>query len=1609
MQDFDDLDTCRICSAPAEPDQPLFHPCKCSGTIRYIHQDCLTTWLAHSKKKACDVCKHPYYFTKVYAPDMPSSLPPFLLFRRLIQHLFFGFLLLLRGIAVVAIWLGFLPWVTVWTWRMYFSMGETTAWWISDRPKPPTSDTPPFFNRQRVESPVPPPSNIILRVTTHPVYQAISADIFTGQIIASLIVLTFVAVFLLREWISQNARPGVFEEEEPIPDEAQPQPAQPDNRPPPRLVFPANPQRRPLPPLPPVQPVNNQMHPRMDALAALEVPQIQRQPFNADDAVDPDRWALDDEAQNRRPRKKKAKAEGEEDENEQIRKRVDEEEVKRRMFHRRILNAKAAAARRRNLNAKRAASASPTGIPAPGADLPVPNPAPNQPAKFEFTFNFNSGATGLNAGPSQITPFDPSASTQSLPTPPLSTSLPSLPSRPSSTQPSSSFSLDSPFPTVALEPPSSAVPFSLRPWEPQPPPGDPPGWPTRPPLPTITLPGSGTASPFIYSPGRTPLESPSLSTYRAPEELEAELNDGPSEYFSGQDLDKTWSGDDEYDDDSIDYDQDQTPSPMRKGKKPQVVEGANGLGRPGRHNGRSLPDSDEERDMRMEHDRFFVDRPTTDAHPTNETLSDSDSAGSDDDNVQRPLDLVDGDEEDEDEDEQPEGMFRFEDDDDAWEDVDGEAVAENVVVIEAGAPLPEGQIPLQPQLQGAGAANPPAGEEGQNNQDPADEADANVEDDMEGALEAIGMRGPIFGVFQNAALMIFVLDTAIGVCIWIPFTIGKTTALLTLDPHRMLQVLHLPIRGMRLITDPIVDLVALIVVGLLLPWVMHVGSGFLRFMMMFGSSSFGKVMSPQNTNHFWEMGSRLVNQTSEFIAKPMDLYTSWISPSEAISQPQSNFSNATSLLESIPDHLGPLEPLAVALGAEVREALTAAQSSWIRLALGSGPSNRAFAIILGYAVVTFVFCLYLNLLTVGNARTAGSAVRNAVRQQLLVLKVAAFIVIELVIFPLGCGIVLDLCTVWLFPEANLHTRIAFFSQAPLTAMFYHWVAGTMFMYTFAVLLSGCRSVMRAGAMWFIKDPQDQNSHPIRDILDRPTLVQLRKIFISGLMYSFVVACVVGSVAGLLLMGSKSIMPFRWKNREPLSNVPVDLLFLHLVLPYTMLYFRPKRAIKEVATIVWKFLATRLRLNSYFFGGRHPQEEFTPKDWRDNFFRSDTFVADPDTHLDGSFRRVPATDNLALPRDMRATVAVTAEGIPLDDAASKLMALQNIEAEKARRNVNEDYMIVYIPPNFRWRIITFIVLLWIVGAVFVGFAVAVPLSLGRSFFKLFTMRDVHDGYSFIIGFYLNWFCYLTARAIDRLDRRRKRRNNGDGPRAELGLLVAKRGLLWLAKTIYMAFFLGVVIPILLAIVIDLYIVLPVRLSFNPDLVPRIRIVDQWALGLLYAKMAMYTLRLQPQTRISRGLQHIIAHGFTRPDPVTATREIIVPLVGGLLGMIILPGIISRTAQHYFPIPLKDKQFIFLHVYPFVFIFASTIRSAAALYKVLRAWSLAIRDKEFLVEMRLKNHEAEAEEREKRNRAGGMEADPGLREAAAAVGGVVDVGPVPPLDAPVMQAHLIDPHP
>ena len=52
---------CRICFDLESDTKPLISPCKCSGSMRYIHEECLKIWLLSQDKdlslSECDICK----------------------------------------------------------------------------------------------------------------------------------------------------------------------------------------------------------------------------------------------------------------------------------------------------------------------------------------------------------------------------------------------------------------------------------------------------------------------------------------------------------------------------------------------------------------------------------------------------------------------------------------------------------------------------------------------------------------------------------------------------------------------------------------------------------------------------------------------------------------------------------------------------------------------------------------------------------------------------------------------------------------------------------------------------------------------------------------------------------------------------------------------------------------------------------------------------------------------------------------------------------------------------------------------------------------------------------------------------------------------------------------------------------------------------------------------------------------------------------------------------------------------------------------------------------------------------------------------------------------
>ena len=75
------------------------------------------------------------------------------------------------------------------------------------------------------------------------------------------------------------------------------------------------------------------------------------------------------------------------------------------------------------------------------------------------------------------------------------------------------------------------------------------------------------------------------------------------------------------------------------------------------------------------------------------------------------------------------------------------------------------------------------------------------------------------------------------------------------------------------------------------------------------------------------------------------------------------------------------------IGRQIRLNVNLLKTTWMDLAVGDGSMNRFFAISLGYLLAGFLVAVYMNLLSVGNVQSAGRAIRTAVRQQLVVLKV----------------------------------------------------------------------------------------------------------------------------------------------------------------------------------------------------------------------------------------------------------------------------------------------------------------------------------------------------------------------------------------------------------------------------------------------------------------------------------------------------------------------------------------------------------------------------------------------------------------------------------------------
>ncbi|XP_061995022.1 uncharacterized protein LOC133712927 isoform X2 [Rosa rugosa] len=64
---------CRICQVEDSIDE-MESPCRCNGTLKFAHRDCIQQWINLSYKTTCEICNQPY--EGGYTIPVPPPAPP---------------------------------------------------------------------------------------------------------------------------------------------------------------------------------------------------------------------------------------------------------------------------------------------------------------------------------------------------------------------------------------------------------------------------------------------------------------------------------------------------------------------------------------------------------------------------------------------------------------------------------------------------------------------------------------------------------------------------------------------------------------------------------------------------------------------------------------------------------------------------------------------------------------------------------------------------------------------------------------------------------------------------------------------------------------------------------------------------------------------------------------------------------------------------------------------------------------------------------------------------------------------------------------------------------------------------------------------------------------------------------------------------------------------------------------------------------------------------------------------------------------------------------------------------------------------------------------------
>ncbi|KAK5888741.1 hypothetical protein CesoFtcFv8_014801 [Champsocephalus esox] len=481
----------------------------------------------------------------------------------------------------------------------------------------------------------------------------------------------------------------------------------------------------------------------------------------------------------------------------------------------------------------------------------------------------------------------------------------------------------------------------------------------------------------------------------------------------------------------------------------------------------------------------------------------------------------------------------------------------------------------------------------------------------------------------------------------------------------------------------------------------------------------------------------------------------------------------------------------------------------------------------------------------------------------IVVKVSLLVVMEIGLFPLICGWWLDICSLEMF-DATLKDRKQSFDSAPGTTMFLHWLVGMVYVFYFASFILLLREVLRPGVLWFLRNLNDPDFNPVQEMIHLPIYRHLRRFILSVVVFGSIVLLMLWLPIRIIKLLFPNFLPYNVMlySDAPVSELSLELLLLQVVLPALLEQGHTRQWLKRLVH-AWTFTTGyMLDLHSYLLGDHEDDDDDDDDNPNNN---------PPDRHNN----RFPG-----LGEGLHAAhQAILQQGGPIG------------------------FQAYHRPVDFSLKIVLLVVFMCVTLLLASLLCLILPVFAGRwlmSFWMGSAM--VHELYTAASGLYICWLSIRAATVV-----------LSWMPQGRTIILTkVHEWSLMILKTLVVAVLLAGVIPLLLGLLFELVIVAPLRVQL--DQTPLFYPWQDWALGVLHAKIIAAITLMGPQWWLKTVIEQVYANGIRNIDLHFILRGLAAPVICVLLLSLSVPYTISIGITPLLGVTPEMQTLVERRIYP-----------------------------------------------------------------------------------------------